>query len=342
MPNLNDFFLDSFPEAAILTRQDEILAVNLMARHYLPDLEVGSCLPAYIPMSQSPTGSGTFSAGLSTYTFSVAQLSEGLLTLFRPAPQTALTDIQLDGSLRQLRTFMESFLLESGNLAPEIRASFGKSFHRMFRLVNNLEFMRAAGSSGGLSFNPVTMDLVGLCSSVLQDAAPLLADGGIAVEFQSALPSRLIPGDPKLLERLLLELISNAARAIGQGTILVRLYSRGNRVLLALSDNGASPSQRQLVSMLQQDADHLLPSPESGAGLGLSIVRHIAILHGGSLLVEVGSTSPSVVLSLPTGPLNPHMTVSTPPLQRDGGLSPLLTALSDVLPASVFELADLD
>lgn len=342
MPNLNHILLDSFPEAAFLIVQGEITAVNLMARHYLPQLEPGAPVPSYIPLAQSPPGSGTFSAGFSTYSFRLTHIPEGSLVLFCPAPQTALTDIQLDGALRQLRTFMEDFLLEAGNSSVESRASFYKSFYRMFRLVDNLELMRTVGSPEGLPFSPVSMDLAGLCSQIIGDAAPLLLEGDITLDYQPSLSSLLIPGDPKLLQRLLLELISNAARAAGKGTILIRLFRQGNRALLSLSDSRTPLTQRQLVAMLQQDSDQLLPSPESGAGLGLSIVRHITSLHGGALVVQFSQDAPAIVLSLPTEPLSPRVTVSTPVLQRDGGLSPLLAALSDALPASVFHLADLD
>ena len=342
MPNLNQIFLDSFPEAAVMTAQGQVTASNLMARHFLPQLEPGIPTPSYLSLTQSPSSAGTFTVGLSTYSFRLTQLPEGLLILFRPAPQSALTDAQLDGALRQLRTFMEDFLLEAGNPSSDSRASFYKSFYRMFRLLDNMELIRIAGSPEGLPFSPVSMDLAGLCDQVIAEAAPLLLEGGITLDYRSSLPSLLIPGDPKLLQRLLLELISNAARASGTGTILIQLFRKEAHAILSLSNRDNPLTQRQLVAMFHQDTDQLLPSPESGAGLGLSIVRHITALHEGTLLVEFGQDTPAIVLSLPTGPLTPRVTVSTPLVQRDGGLSPLLAALSDALPASVFYLADFD
>ena len=339
MSDLNDL-LACFPEAAVLIHEDRIAAANPMARHYLPQLEPGAPVPSWFPpLSEEAPRSGTFTAGLSSYTFRLAGTSGGLWLTFQPAPLTALTDTQMDGVLRQLRTFLGDFLVESKELSSPDHPELRKSFHRMFRLVDNLDFMRLAGS-GGVPFRPVTMDLAGLFRQTCAEAATLLRDAGVELDYQSPLSSLLVPGDPQLLRRLLLELIANAARVPGQDRVQVRLRSQGGRAVLTLSGNGAPPTQRQLAAMLQQDTDQRLPMAESGAGLGLPIARHIAALHQGSLLVDLGQESPVTILSLPTGPLDPHVPVRSPILRQDGGLSPLLVALSDVLPTKLFAMED--
>ena len=114
------------------------------------------------------------------------------------------------------------------------------------------------------------------------------------------------------------------------------------RQILVVSNLGAPPSRRQLAALLQEDQGGGLPLPGQGAGLGLPIARHIAALHRGKLLVQGGDRPPSVLVSLPTGPLNGRSSVRAPAVQRDGGLDPVLMELSDVLPASLFGLEGLD
>jgi len=345
--------LEHFPEAILQLKSGLLVYANDMALHYFPHLEMGQPLPAGfdLPLSGSSTA-GRFSAGLSTYDFSTTYTPDGTVctVLLHPAPQTALTDRQLEGITEQFRDLLGEMAMsfgsqtvpDAGEPAPTKQADFIKTYHRMFRLLENLEFLRLAGSGAGTNFHPVTMDLAGLCSRLTAEAGTLLRERNISLEFQAEPASLLIPGDPQLLHRLLLELIANCTKIIGSGVIQLRLRRHRDRAVLVLSDSGSALSSRQLNALLQQDSDQLLPPPHAGAGLGMSVVRHIAALHGGSLLVQWGEASPVLILSLPTGPLDPHAALRTPNVQTDGGLNPLLVGLADVLPADLFGLEGLD
>ena len=341
--------LDSFPEGVVQIRQDTIIDANAMARHYLPQLTPGVPVPSFLPLPRDKaTGAGFFTAEGVAYTFSCSQSGGELMVLFRPAPQSALTDRQLDGFLYQLRGFLGEFLAEigpyTGPVPPEEpfpAAAFSKSFHRIFRLMGNLEYMQQM-AIGQVSFSPVTMDLDGLCREVVEQARGLLAQAGIALDYESSDRGLLIPGDPALLKRMLLGLIANSAAAAQEGRITLALRRSGARALVTLSDNGPLPDPRQLASLFQQGGDPRIPLPGQGAGLGLSIARDIVARHRGALLVEWGQSAPIVLISLPTGPLDSRVKVKSPGIQRDGGLDPVMVELSDVLPSRLFGLEGLD
>ena len=330
---------DAFPGAAVLISQGNVAAANPMALHFLPQLKEGAPLPVELPQGDCAQ-SGLFTAGLSSYNYQLLPAPQGQWLLFSPAPQAALTDAQLEGALRQLRTLLGQFLTTWEQDRPLDRAAARKTFHQTFRLLDNMDTLRLS-AQGTLPFHPVSMDLAGLCRQVVDCAAPLLALSQVPLSLQTAPSSLLIPGDPQLLRRLLLELITNAVRTAGgsQKYVSLSLSRSGAQAILTLSRSGDAPTQRQLAAMLAQDSDQLLPQPDAGAGLGMAIARQIIALHKGSILL---TNSPLLAISLPTAPISSNLTLQTPHLQTDAGLSPLLVGLADVLSTDVFQVEDPD
>lgn len=340
--------LDAFPEGVVQLRGETVLAANAMARRYLPRLEPGAPCPASVSLPRNGSeGAGAFAEGGGVYTYSCTKNGTEWIILFRPAPQTALTGGQMEGVLAQLRALLGEVLAEVGPATVEDAkvpaAAFGKSFHRMLRLVGNVDYLQRAAGEEKNFFHPVTMDLEGLCRDTVRRAYPLLKEAGVELDYESSQSGLLIPGDPELLQRLLLELIANAARAAGEGRVTLALRRQGERALLSVSHNGPLPDSRQITALFQQEGNSGdLPLPGQGAGLGMSIARDVVSLHQGSLLVEWGQSAPAVVLSLPVGPSERRLSVRTPAFQRDGGLDPVLIQLSDLLPAHVFGLEGMD
>ena len=90
----------------------------------------------------------------------------------------------------------------------------------------------------------------------------------------------------KLLQKLLLSLISNAAKAAPGGQVALTLTTRRDRALITLSDSGA-PEERDLDALSpDSQAYDQIPSPEDGAGMGLSIARLIVRAHAGHIEVQ--------------------------------------------------------
>lgn len=89
-----------------------------------------------------------------------------------------------------------------------------------------------------------------------------------------------ISGDPHLLRRLIRNLLENAARH-GRPPVKVVLHSDGDRVSLAVLDSGDGIPDDERDKVFTPF--HRLGGDKPGAGLGLSLVRQIARLHGGDV-----------------------------------------------------------
>ena len=178
---------DSFPESVVQVRGGVVTVSNERARQYLPQLIPGAPLPACIVLPEpGESGIGSFTHDNVVYSYSCKSGPEGCVLSFRPSPrETALKDWQLDRVLQQLRALLGEILAEVGTgvtLAGEVPAAFNKTFHRLFRLISNLEFMQQAAGEEEVPFHPVTMDLAGLCRDVVRSAGDLLHESGISLE----------------------------------------------------------------------------------------------------------------------------------------------------------------
>ena len=335
--------LDAFPEGVVQLRAGLVLAASEKARRYLPQLAPGEALPIGLRLpGPGETEAGAFVSDGVSYTYSCKASGEEHILLFRPGALGALEGWQLDGALRQLRELLGDILAEIGSsaLSRETSDTFNKTIYRLFRLIGNLEFARQMAEEYGVPFHPVTVDLDSLCQETVQLAGDLLREAGIALEYTCKTQQLLIPGDMHLLKKMLLGLISNAARASKR--VDVTLRRRGDQARIVVSSGSLAPDGRQMNAFLQSRPDGGIPLSGQGAGLGLPIVGYIVRLHGGTMQLSGGESALKVAVSLPAGTWGGKVSVHTPPVQLDGGLHPVLVELSDVLPASVFGWEGLD
>ena len=296
MSQSNSTALERLPEGAIQLCQGRIHAFNRAAGAQFPELAVGDQPPAFLAPALGDQTAGVFLHQGVEYVFSRTPQDCCQLLLVHPSSQAALTDRQLDGFVRQMRTFMQEMLLPVQLLSDDLSraggdpsgrdAAFQKTFCRMHRLLSNLDYLRSLGSSQAF-FQPITMDLVGLCGRLSDEAASLLEGAGVTLTFRCNSSSLLIPGDPDLLSKLILTLLSNAAKAAPQGSVFLTLAQRRDRAILSVTDSGQDFAQEDLDTLFPSPLpDDRIPDPQEGAGMGLAIARHIVALHKGTMLLE--------------------------------------------------------
>ncbi len=92
--------------------------------------------------------------------------------------------------------------------------------------------------------------------------------------------------DPDMLERILINLLSNAFKFTPSGgAVDVALASEGDQVMLSVSDSGPGiqDGEQDLIFERFRQADGSLTRKHGGSGLGLAIVRDLVSLHGGKV-----------------------------------------------------------
>ncbi len=118
------------------------------------------------------------------------------------------------------------------------------------------------------------------------EIARLFAAEWPALRFVPEVDARLtLEADPDLLAQALINLVRNAAQAVApreDGTVWLTIRREGNATLIEIADNGPG-----VPDAIQRDV--FLPfftTRAEGTGVGLNLVRQIAIAHGGSVGVE--------------------------------------------------------
>jgi two-component system, OmpR family, sensor histidine kinase QseC len=138
-------------------------------------------------------------------------------------------------------------------------------------------------------------DLREIARLAVTDVVPAALAKNIEVELASG-PTITVPGEARLLRILLHNLLDNAVRySPSNTTIRVRVDQRDGRVFMTVSDEGPGVAAEER-SRLGQRFHRLLGTQATGSGLGLSIAKRIAQIHGAT--IDFAETSPGIGLAV--------------------------------------------
>jgi signal transduction histidine kinase len=121
---------------------------------------------------------------------------------------------------------------------------------------------------------------------------------GVPVDLTRVAPVQ-VDGDRAALERVVANLLDNAARHAATGITVSLGASSGSRVVLAIADDGPGIPAADRERVFTRFVRLTSATDEPGAGLGLPIVRDILERHGGTIRIEDSQPGARVVVTLP-------------------------------------------
>jgi two-component system, NtrC family, sensor kinase len=147
---------------------------------------------------------------------------------------------------------------------------------RAAHLVNNLlEFARPRART------PLKTDLRGVLANAAESVETAFAGRRLEVDTDADGSPALVVGDPRDLEQVFVNLLTNARDASPEGaTVTCRLERCGENVRVIVSDQGAGLSPATQARVFQP---FYTTKKSGGTGLGLAISRDIVQRHGGSI-----------------------------------------------------------
>ena len=220
---------------------------------------------------------------------------------------------------------------------PELQSCFrslSREYYGMTRLLSNLEIARAV-LAGDLKPCLCAAD-PGAQISELVDSLNLLRPD---LQFYFSVDhSVLLWADPRLLELMLMNLLSNCLlHAKGAQNIRISLDAFPDRLYLSVRDDGCGIAPEQMNGLFHRYR-RVSPLRELslGAGLGITVIRGVAEAHGGTLLIESREGTGTTARVSLSRKLGAEAGLREQYRPYHGGMDQLLSGLAACLPPECF------
>ncbi|HVF45213.1 MAG TPA: PAS domain-containing protein [Pyrinomonadaceae bacterium] len=185
-----------------------------------------------------------------------------------------------------------SKMLMDGHVAEETRPSALTSIYRnaksQAQLIDDLlDISRII--TGRLSIETKPVELASIVETAVASVRPAAQAKSLTLETKVDALAGAVTGDADRLQQVVWNLLTNAIKFTPKGGLVeVRLARAGSCVEVEVRDTGQGIEQEFLPHVFDRfrQADSSTTRRHGGLGLGLSIVRHLVELHGGTAHAE--------------------------------------------------------
>ena len=353
MSNRN-VYLEAFTSVAqpiVVVTNDRVEYMNPPAVSLFKSDKTGApaslLFPSHVLNTQAESFVTTAFIGTKSCSVNVSCSGSSKIYVLTPAENTAPDNSVIYAKLRtalsniRFATGCISIFGENSNdekLLDYVR-TLNRSYNSIKRTVDN---MNAIGllERGELPFFPESFDAAEHCRSIISALQFMLKNDDIEISLSSPEQVRII-ADRALFEQLLMNLISNSIQHCGKAArIRISLLRTDKNLILGVSDDGSGIEPEKLSGIFSAYRRPVnLIEGNDGTGMGLAIVRGIAELHGGAVIIESRGrdmgTSVRVMLSAEISPRSRFSEI----LSGEEITQRMLTAFSDLLPDECYSAA---
>jgi signal transduction histidine kinase len=275
-------------------------------------LGVGTVFTLQLPISETPAVTDELRTELEMKHQQALAYARDLQTLYRQFQQTNKQLQDVNTQLEEANQLKSNFLgivshelrsplvpidlalqafprYGTANLKPEQRAlleQLNHSFQNIRQMIDGLvEYATLLSKQGRLNLGAVNMaDLINETAAAL---IPMASRRGLDLSAQVP-PDLILPaGDQERIKDAVWHLLHNTIKfTAASGKILLRAFGDGSRIVVEVQDTGIVLSLEEQDQLWEPFAQ-LTDSLQRGAtGMGLALVRYVAVAHGGDVTLQ--------------------------------------------------------
>ena len=160
--------------------------------------------------------------------------------------------------------------------------------YRLSKIINNIVDLSKI-EAGFFELNLSNNNIVEIVEEVVNSVIDYTDIKDLSIIFDTYIEEKIIACDPEKVERIILNLISNAIKFSNKGNkIYVNIQEKNEFIEISVKDNGIGIEDNKLDMIFSRfkQVDKSLSRNAEGAGIGLSLVKAIVEKHKGSIYVE--------------------------------------------------------
>ena len=161
-----------------------------------------------------------------------------------------------------------------------------RQFRHMVRLVDDLLDLSRA-SRGRIELRKAHIDLADALRAAIETSGPLIEAAGLRLTTRIPLEPLLIDADLTRIAQVIANLLNNAAKYGGApgGEVVLLAERAGDDVIVCVKDQGIGIPAEALPRIFEMfmQVERSLERTQGGLGIGLTLVRTLVELHGGTV-----------------------------------------------------------
>jgi signal transduction histidine kinase len=174
--------------------------------------------------------------------------------------------------------------------------------YRLMKLVNNIIDMTKI-ESGFYKLEFKKINIVSLVENITMSTEEYVKDKDLRLLFDTEIEEKIIICDPDAIERILLNLISNAIKFSEKGAVInVRVKEEVRNILIEVEDTGIGIPHEELRNVFKRfvQVDKSFTRNHEGSGIGLALVKSLVEMHQGNIeLISELNKGSKFIINLP-------------------------------------------